>query len=62
MANHENSPKILTDQSTSTGVNRDGKNMFSWIKWIIECNLPFTFVDYSITRSLFLTSYLTSLA
>ena len=32
--------EILTDQSTLTGVSRGGKNMFPWIKWIIECNLP----------------------
>ena len=25
--------------------------MFSWNKWIIECNIAFTFVDYNITRS-----------
>ena len=36
-AKHPNwTTEILTDQSNLTGVNRDGENMFSWIKWIIQ--------------------------
>ena len=37
-------------QSKITGETATGGNLYKWIKWVSECNLPFTFVDEKTTR------------